>query len=92
MLLMVLFENVHVLNSRSERRSIFQHNLLRNPFLLFGTLAAQLVHIGAMYTPGLSDMLHIHPVSLTHWLTLLGLALTILVVMEMHKAVRRVWP
>jgi magnesium-transporting ATPase (P-type) len=92
MLLMVLFENVHVLNSRSERRSIFQHNLLRNPFLLFGTLAAQLVHIGAMYTPGLSDMLHIHPVSLTHWLTLLGLALTILVVMEMHKAMRRVWP
>jgi magnesium-transporting ATPase (P-type) len=92
MLVMVLFENVHVLNSRSERRSIFQHNLLRNPFLLFGTLAAQLVHIGAMYTPGLSDMLHIHPVSLTHWLTLLGLALTILVVMEMHKAVRRVWP
>lgn len=92
MLLMVLFENVHVLNSRSERHSIFQHNLLRNPFLLFGTLAAQLVHIGAMYTPGLSDMLHIHPVSLTHWLTLLGLALSILVVMEMHKAVRRVWP
>jgi hypothetical protein len=37
-------------------------------------------------------MLHIQPVWLTHWLTLLGLALTILVVMEMHKAVRRMWP
>jgi magnesium-transporting ATPase (P-type) len=36
MLLMVFFENMHVLNSRSERRSIFRHYLLRNPFLLFG--------------------------------------------------------
>jgi magnesium-transporting ATPase (P-type) len=92
MLLMVLFENIHVLNSRSERRSIFRHGLLRNPVLLFGTLAAQLLHIGAMYTPGLSNMLRLQPVSLTHWLTLLGLALTILVVMEVHKALRRVWP
>jgi magnesium-transporting ATPase (P-type) len=91
MLLMVLFENVHVLNSRSEGRSTFRQSLWRNPFLLFGTLAAQLLHIGAMYTPKLSDVLHIQPVSLTHWLTLLGLALTILVLMEMHKAVRRAW-
>jgi hypothetical protein len=45
-----------------------------------------------MYTPGLSNMLRLQPVSLTHWLTLLGLALTILVVMEVHKALRRVWP
>ena len=92
MLLMVLFENMHVLNSRSERRSIFRHNLWRNPFLLCGTLTAQLVHIAAMHTPGLSAMLHIRPVSLTHWLTLLGLVLTILAVMEIHKVMRRLWP
>ena len=88
-LLMVLFENVHVLNSRSELRSALTHNPLRNPLLLFGTLIAQLIHIGAMYAPGLSDVLRIHPVSLGHWLELLGLALVVLVIMEMHKAVRR---
>jgi Ca2+-transporting ATPase len=92
MLLMVLFENVHVFNSRSERRSVLQHNPLRNPFLLVGTLAAQLVHIGAMYTPMLRDMLHIQPVSFEHWLTLLGLALVVLAVMEIHKALRQRWP
>jgi magnesium-transporting ATPase (P-type) len=92
MLLMVLFENVHVFNSRSERRSIFQHSPLRNPFLLVGTLAAQSVHIGAMYTPMLRDMLHIQPVSFEHWLTLLGLALVVLAVMEIHKALRQRWP
>ena len=92
MLLMVLFENIHVFNSRSEMRSIFTHNPLRNPILLFGTAAAQLIHIGAMYTPWISDVLHIQPVSIEHWLELLGLALIILVVMESHKIFRRHFP
>ncbi|MDH5711747.1 MAG: HAD-IC family P-type ATPase, partial [Gammaproteobacteria bacterium] len=51
LLLMVLFENVHVFNCRSEVRSVFRHSPLRNPILLIGTVIAQLVHIGAMYTP-----------------------------------------
>ena len=89
LLLMVLFENIHVFNCRSETNSIFRQNPLSNPILLFGTAAAQLIHIGAMYTPWISDVLHIQPVSAQHWLELLGLALTVLVVMELHKAIRR---
>ena len=89
LLLMVLFENIHVFNSRSETRSAFRHNPLRNPVLLFGTAAAQLVHIGAMYTPWISEVLRIQPVSPQHWLELLGLALTVLVAMELHKAYRK---
>ena len=87
LLLMVLFENIHVFNSRSETRSVFRHNPLRNPILLIGTITAQLVHIGAMYTPWLSDILHIEPVSPENWIRLLGLALTVLVVMELHKLI-----
>ena len=89
LLLMVLFENVHVFNSRSETRSAFRHSPLRNPLLLFGTATAQLVHIGAMYTPWISDVLHIQPVSPQHWLELLGMALTVLLAMEIHKAIRK---
>ena len=85
LLLMVLFENVHVFNCRSETLSILQHNPLRNRILLFGTLIAQLIHIGAMYTPWISDVLGIQPVSMEHWLELLGLALTVTIVMELHK-------
>lgn len=88
MLLMVLFENIHVFNSRSETRSVFVHNPLRNPMLLFGTIAAQLIHIGAMYTPWLSDVLHIKPVSLQQWSALLSIALIALVVMEIQKFIR----
>jgi magnesium-transporting ATPase (P-type) len=88
LLLMVLFENVHVFNCRSETRSIFRQNFFSNPILLIGTLAAQLVHIGAMYTPWISDVLNIHPVSPLHWLELLSVALTVLVVMELYKLIR----
>ena len=85
LLLMVLFENVHVFNCRSETLSIFQHNPMRNRMLLFGTLTAQLIHIAAMYTPWINDVLGIQPVTITHWFELLGLALTLTVVMELHK-------
>ena len=85
LLLMVLFENIHVFNCRSETRSAFKHNLFSNPILLIGTAAAQLIHIGAMYTPWISDVLHIQPVSFQQWLQLLGLAFTVLVIMELHK-------
>jgi len=88
LLLMVLFENMQSFNSRSERLSVFRHHPLRNKFLVFGTLAAQLVHIGAMYTPGLREVLGVHPVSAAHWLELLALASTILVAMELHKLCR----
>jgi Ca2+-transporting ATPase len=89
LLLMVLFENVQAFNSRSESRSVFRHDPLRNKLLLFGTLAAQLVHIGAMYTPGLREVLGVQPVTPGLWAGLLAVALAILVAMELHKALRR---
>ncbi len=88
LLLMVLFENVHVFNCRSETRSIFRQNFFSNPILLIGTVAAQLIHIGAMYTPWISDVLNIQPVSPMHWLELLGFALAVLAAMELHKLIR----
>lgn len=87
---MVLFENVHVFNSRSETRSVFFHNPLRNPFLLFGTIAAQGVHIIAMYTPGISDILQLTPVSLNQWFSYLGLALILLLASEVYKGIWQV--
>ena len=83
--LMVLFENVHVFNSRSETRSVFIHNPLRNLFLLLGTLAAQLIHIGALYTPGLREVLEVQPITLNFWGSLFSLALLALLASEVHK-------
>ncbi len=87
LLLMVLFQNAQVGNSRSETRSVLVVSPLRNPLLLAGTAAAQLLHIGAMYTPGVREILHLQPVSLELWGAMLGLALSLVVVMEIYKLV-----
>ena len=85
LLLMVLFENGHIFNCRSEDRSIFRIPLSAN-WLLIGTVViAQGVHIASMYTPGLSGVLGTQPVSFQSWLALLGVALSIIVVSEIYK-------
>ena len=85
LLLLVLFENVHVFNSRSEINSIFSVNHLKNKFLLFSVIAAQLVHIACMHIPFMQDLLHLEPVTLSMWLILLGIALVMVIVMEVEK-------
>lgn len=89
LLLMVLFQNIMVGNCRSEAKSVFQLNVFKNRVLLFGTLGAQLIHIGALYTPGLRETLGVAPVSLDAWAKLLAMALSVLVVVEIYKWVRR---
>jgi len=44
---------------------------------LAGTVIALLVHIVAMYTPGLREVLHLAPISSTHWLMTGVLALSL---------------
>ncbi|MBL9007261.1 MAG: HAD-IC family P-type ATPase [Myxococcales bacterium] len=85
LLLLVLFENIQAGDSRSETASAFSLSPLRNPLLLIGTLSAQLLHISAMYIPGLRDVLHLRPVSLSQWLWTLSLSLSLIVVTELHK-------
>ncbi len=89
LLLMVLFQNFHVGNSRSETKSLFSISPLRNPLLLVGTAAAQLIHIAALYVPFTQTVLRTEPVSLSTWLTLLCLASSVLIVMELHKLLWR---
>jgi magnesium-transporting ATPase (P-type) len=90
--LFVVFEILHIGNSRSETISLFRLSPLRNPVLLAGTLGALAVHALALYTPFLSELLEITPPSPREWLGLVGLALPVVAVMELHKAWRRRWP
>jgi magnesium-transporting ATPase (P-type) len=92
LLLMVLFENIQAFNSRSKTFSVFRHNPMRNRLLLFGTLTAQLVHIGAMYVPGLNTVLGLQPVAPTFWLQMLGVSLVLLAAMEIQKLITRSRP
>ena len=89
LLLMVLFENLQVLNSRSETRSVFRVPLGGNPFVVLAVAAAQAVHVMAMHAPGLSGVLEIAPVAPAAWLSLLPLAASVVLVGEAYKWLRR---
>jgi len=89
LLLLVLFENVHALNCRSERASLLSQPLRANSLLLVAIVAAQGLHIAAMHMPGLREVLGVAPVSLTTWVEVAIIALTLLGFTELWKAVRR---
>lgn len=87
LLFMICFQNVQTLNCRSERRSIFKIPFKANPFLIWGVLAAQGVHIAAMYIPLTERVLEIEPVSLPEWSLVLALAMSVIAVCEFYKLV-----
>lgn len=85
LMLMVLFGNIHALNSRSETRSLFSLSVKTNLFLMCAVPLAQLVHITATYTPVLSGVLELYPISLHQWMQLLLISLSLLAIEEFHK-------
>ena len=87
--LVICFENTHAFNCRSERRSVLQVPFASNRFLVLGVLGAQGVHVAAMLTPGLRDVLGIAPLAPSDWLTLLAVAATLIPLMELYKALVR---
>jgi magnesium-transporting ATPase (P-type) len=89
LLLMVLFENVHIFNCRSETRSAFSVSPLKSPVLMIGMLTAFCVHVAMMYLPAGSTLLSAAPVSVDEWVLAFSLALPVLAVMELHKLIWR---
>jgi len=85
LLLFVLFENFLTFNSRSEHHSILRQRFFANPLLVLSVIGAQGLHIAAMYTPGLSDILMVAPVPLADWGVLFLVASSLLLVMEFEK-------
>ncbi|WP_349369713.1 HAD-IC family P-type ATPase [Salinarimonas sp.] len=88
LLLMVLFENVHAFNVRSETRSAFRIPLRDNRLLVGAVVLAQGVHILSMFIPGWNEILDIAPVSLATWGTLLAIAASKFVAVELYKWLR----
>jgi magnesium-transporting ATPase (P-type) len=82
---MVLFENIHIGNCRSESKSAFRLSPFRSPILLIGTLTAFLIHVMMMNVPIGNALLSTEPADLKTWGMLIALSFTVLVAMEIHK-------
>lgn len=86
---LVILEVLQLGNSRSSTRSVFSINPLSNRFLLLGTLGALLLHVAAMYIPATQAVLDLEPLSLTTWLQIALASSSIVVVVEVHKLIRK---
>jgi magnesium-transporting ATPase (P-type) len=85
LLLMVLLQNFHVLNCRSERLSVLAIPFFSNYVLLISIVVAQGVHIISMQIPFMQGLLRIEPVGVSEWFKLLLTASAIVIVMELFK-------
>ncbi len=85
LLLMVLLENFHVFNCRSEYVSAFRVPIKRNRLLIAAVLIANAVHMLAMHFQPAQKVLKVAPLNLAEYAHALLLAATLLFVMEMFK-------
>jgi magnesium-transporting ATPase (P-type) len=86
---MVIFQMFHVGNARSDYRSAFRVSPFSNPFLLVAVAAAIVIHVGALYFPLTQFVLRVEPIPLDTWIRIIGIALSIIVAVEIHKFIRR---
>jgi Ca2+-transporting ATPase len=86
---MVVFQVFQAGNSRSETESVFRRNPFSNRFLFFATAAALGIHIAALHLPPTQYVLRVEPIGIEAWARLVIVATSIIVAMELHKALRR---
>ena len=88
MALMIIIQNIHAFNCRSERRSAFTVPLNSNLIFLFGVLGSVLLGIAVMEVDCLSLFLKTTSIPISNLLGLSLLGLVILVVMEFYKKIK----
>ena len=86
--LMVFIQNMHVLNCRSEEKSVFSNGFKNNKFVLLTIVGTIILQIIVMETPLLSKFLQTSSVPYMHLLLLFGLSTLVLFVMEIYKYIR----
>jgi len=79
---------INIFNIKTNQ-SIFKVGFLSNPSLFYSAMASMLITLLVAVIPPLAMAFNIVPISLTHWLIALGLALVQLIVGEIVKLVTR---
>ncbi len=87
MVLMVFLQNMHVLNCRSEKTSIFKMPF-NNPLILITIVGAIILQVIVMEVPFLSEFLNTTTVPVVDMLRLFVFSLLIILVMEIFKFIK----
>lgn len=88
LLLAILFSAIMIGNARSMSKSTFTIGPMRNPFLVLGTLGANLLHLWCMNNPFMERILGVAPVTFKQWMECFVYSLSALIIMEIYKFLR----
>lgn len=86
---LVLYQTFQAGNARSEHRSLLRIPILSNRFPVLVALGALLLHTAALYLPPMQYVLGVEPLSIGSWAHIVAVALSLLVVVELHMLLRR---
>lgn len=86
---LVMFQMFHVFNARSEERSVFRKHPLSNRFLVVGVIGSIALHVVALYLPPTQFLLDLEPLSMATWARCIAVGSTVIMVVEVHKWLRR---
>lgn len=89
LMLMVLFQNLHCFNCRSEYKSIFSIPVKNNLLLVTAVFATQSIHIASTQSVLMQQILIIEPIALHEWIYLLLLSISIIFTMEIFKYLKK---
>lgn len=87
----VLFQLFNVFNVRSERTSILRISLMSNKFLFFSVVASIFAQLAIVYLAPLQFVFRTAPLDATDWAVAALVAVSVLAVVEIEKALRRIW-
>jgi len=73
----------------SRLRSVFRINPFSNPFLFYSMVAALLAQIAVVYIPALQWVFWTEPLTGADWIQIGLVALTVVLVVEVDKLIRR---
>ena len=88
LMLFVFIQNLQVLNSRSETKSIFKHSIKQNKKLLIGIISAISIHLLASNSFVMNKILRIEALNLKEIFIMFCLALIVIVASELEKILR----
>ena len=87
--LMIIIQNIHAFSCRSERQSVFKMPIANNPIFLFAVIGSLILGVSVIEIKFLTVFLKTSHIPLVHLLGLFSIGLTILVIMELHKMIKR---
>ena len=88
MALMIIIQNIHAFNCRSEKKSTFSVSLTSNYIFLFGVLGSLILGVAVLEVDFLNVILKTSSIPYPHLIGLLCLGLVILIIMECYKKIK----